>query len=213
MQWAINEFLQTHPTMSIRPSARAGLELAGDLSFRAQPQGLPAIEDSFALRIYVPPDFPADLPSVWETAGKIPRVSGFHINPDTTLCLGSPLRLLLAAQKDPTILGFVEACVVPYLYAVSHKLKFGGNFVFDELAHGAPGALADYIQLFELSSPEQAQRALGLLGMKTRRANKCRCPCGCGRRVGKCELNKRLARFRSLATRKWFRSQMPLVAT
>ena len=52
---------------------------------------------------------------------------------------------------------------------------------------------------------EQAERALRLLGMKKRRANKQVCPCGCGRRVGRCRFNARLREFRMLAPRAWFR--------
>jgi hypothetical protein len=66
--------------------------------------------------------------------------------------------------------------------------------------------LADYAILFGLKSIEQAKVAVKYLGMKKGRANKLPCPCGCGRKLGKCSFNGRLKEFRILAERGWFRS-------
>src|ERR1051326_5548167 len=96
---------------------------------------------------------------------------------------GSPLRLMLELSRRPTLTGFAEECLIPYLFAISHKLRFGGPLPFDELQHGTPGILSDYRELFGLETPGQAQHALTLLGMKKRRANKLPCPCACGKRL------------------------------
>lgn len=202
----LNQYLADYPGMAIHPSPRPGLELRGFLSFCAQPVGRPEITDSYELTMVVPAAFPAALPAVTETGARIPRDGHHHINPDDTLCLGSPLRLLLKLSKSPTLPGFTEGCVVPYLYAMSHKRKFGGPFVFDELDHGAPGALADYMDLFSLRQPRHARDAWRLLAMKPRDANKRPCPCGCGRRLGRCQFNSRLRGFRQLASRSWFKA-------
>lgn len=202
----LDQFLLDYPGMAVVPSRQAGLELHGTLAFRATAANRPEITDRYELTILVPTAYPSALPKVIETGGRIPRDGHHHINPDDTLCLGSPLRLLLKVSRQPTLNGFAETCVVPYLYAISHKLKFGGPFVFDELDHGAPGALRDYIELFGVERPEQAQAAWLLLATKERRANKMPCPCGCGRRLGRCPFNNRLRRFRGLASRSWFRT-------
>lgn len=202
----LNQFLLDYPGMGIEPLSQLGLTLSGTLAFSAHAHGRPDLTDQFSIDIVVPPGFPAALPTVVETAGRIPRDENHHINPDSSVCLGSPLRLLLKLSRRPTLLGFVEGCVVPYLYAISHKEKFGGPFVFDELDHGTPGAIQDYIELFGVKRPEQAQAAWSLLSMKKRRANKSPCPCGCGRRVSKCSFNRRLLKFRGLANRSWFRA-------
>lgn len=202
----LSQFLTHYPGMAIYPSPQPGLELRGVLAFRAQPVGRPEITDEYWLAIVVPPGFPAALPVVTETGRRIPRDGNHHVNPDDTLCLGSPLRLLLKLSRHPTLPGFAEGCLLPYLYAISHKLKFGGSFVFDELAHGSPGVLQDYLDLFGVKHPQQARAAWLLLTMKERQANKQPCPCGCGRRVGRCSFNGRLRMFRDLASRSWFRA-------
>lgn len=186
--------------MTIKPAQTAGLILGGMFSFRAEPKDRPEIIDEYRLRIQVPPAFPKEVPIVVELDGKIPRTKDFHVNYDATLCLGSPLRLVWNLSRRPSIGGFAAVCLVPYLYAISHKLKFGGPLPFDELPHGSSGVLADYADLFGLGSPEQAERVLRLLAMEKRIASKQPCPCGCRKRLGKCSFNRTIKAFRSIAT-------------
>jgi hypothetical protein len=208
----LRKFLHDYPLMAIRPSVEVHLRLKGRFAFMARHAKEGEIQDSFALQIDVPKAFPKDLPKVVETEGRIPRTGDFHIYSDGTLCLGSPLSILLKLSKFPTLVGFAENCLVPYLFAISRKLKSGGSLPFGELDHGSKGMLADYAQLFRLKRPEHAKFVLQLLGMKKRRANKLPCPCGCGIRLGRCKFNSRLREFRALASRKWFRMEHQAVA-
>lgn len=145
-----------------------------------------------------------------ETGGKIPRGGDFHVNPDDTLCLGSPLRLLKIIYNYPSLNGFTNKCLIPYLSAVSYKLKNGGEFLFGELAHGKPGILDDYSILFELSQPSQVEQVIQLLGVKKRIANKKPCPCGCGKRLGVCSFRHKLEEFRKMAPAAWFQAHLIL---
>jgi hypothetical protein len=202
----LHEFLTDYPQMTIRPTSSWGLMLQGSFRFSAQPAAKIEITDGYNLRIAVPESFPRDLPGVTELDNKIPRTGAYHVNSDSTLCLGSPLRLIWKLSQEPTLNGFASNCLVPYLYAISHKLMFGGRLPFSELAHGSPGELQDYADLFSLTQPAQAQRALYLLGMNKRIANKQRCPCDCGGRLGNCEFNGTIRKFRRLASRSWFKA-------
>lgn len=192
--------------MGIRPDGRAGLNIEGTFDFLAKSSTHGDLVDSYELRMWFPEMFPRELPQIYETSGRIPRDGNHHVNHDDSLCLGSRLRLLLNISRAPTLIGFADSCLVPYLFAVSYKLKNGGELPFGELAHGTPGEIRDYMDLFRLKTPQQAQTALRYLGMKKRRANKLPCPCGCDRRLGRCALNARLREFRQLAGRTWFRS-------
>ena len=200
-------FLKDYPHVSIRPAAGPGVVIQGLFHFAARHESHPEIIDSFELRIVVPPAFPKDLPEVTELGKKIPRNGDFHVNPNATFCLGSPLRLLWKLSQRPSLLGFTSHCLVPYLYAVSHKLQFGGELLFGELKHDTEGIVEDYLDLFGLSNPEQVRRVLHLLGMKKRRANKELCPCECGNRLGRCRFNKRMRQFRQRSSRSWFKAQ------
>ena len=200
------DFCRTYRRMRVQPVTDTDLYLEGFFDFAARSEEHGQITDSYHLRITVPARFPQDLPVVHELGERIPRRGRFHINPgDSSLCLGSRLRVLFVLSKKPTLLGFAETCLVPYLFAVSRKLLHGGDFVFGELGHGSPGELADYVGLFALKTVEQAKRTILYLGIKKRRANKLPCPCGCGKRLGKCSFNRRLKKFRKIAERSWFR--------
>lgn len=204
----LREFLRNYPKMAIRPSLGEHLRLKGCFEFVAHHAKEGEIRDSFALEIIVPSAFPKAPPNVTETGGRIPRIGEFHVNQtDWTLCLGSPLSLLLKLSKQPTLDGFAENCLVPYLFAISRKLKTGGPLPFGELAHGQDGILNDYVHLFGLNHTQKVFYVLELLGTKKRRANKLPCPCGCRSRLGRCKFNLRLREFRKLAPRSWFKKE------
>ncbi|HYE19730.1 MAG TPA: hypothetical protein VEA69_14870 [Tepidisphaeraceae bacterium] len=209
----LDQFLAAYPQMAVRPSPGTHLRLKGTFAFCAEHGDHGRICDAFELLVEVPPSFPQDLPVVKEVAGRIPMRGEFHINGDRSLCLGSRLRLLLKLRAAPTLSGFAARCLVPYLYAISKKLRDGGKLVFGELAHYGSGMLADYAQLLGLKVPDQVRGALALLGTKRRVANKLRCPCGCSLRLGRCKFNRRLAQFRRLASRTWFKRELALAHT
>ena len=203
----IHEFLHDYPRMVLKPvSAGSSVTISGVFEFSAKAANGNDITDEYSLRIQIPKAFPRDIPEVIETGHKIPRNGDYHVNPDGTLCLGSQLRLLWQLSLVPTLVGFAEKCLVPYLYAISYKLQFGADLPFNELQHGTPGELSDYADLFGLKEAEQARAALRLLTMKKRDANKYPCPCGCGRRLGKCSFNDKIRKFRNLADGNWFKS-------
>jgi hypothetical protein len=166
----IDEFLRDYPQMLTQPLSDSDLVLQGVFRFSANYREAPTITDDYRLRIVVSEKFPIDLPTVTELDRKIPRDRKHHVNAtDNTLCLGSPLRLALALTKDPTLTGFASLCLVPFLYAMSHKRLYGGQFLFSELKHGIAGILDDYAELFRVRTRQAAEATLVLLGMKKER--------------------------------------------
>lgn len=201
----VSELIKNYPGMSIGPYKDRILILKGNLRFKARGPNSKEIDDGYNLEISIPENFPHALPKVVETGNKIPRDGNHHVNPDHTLCLGSPLRILKKIYERPNIVGFVEECLIPYLYAVSLKLQNGGNFIFSELAHGEQGIIDDYLDLLGLYNREQVVYAINLLGIKKRLANKKPCPCGCGKRLGACSFHYRMNFLRKMAPMSWFR--------
>ena len=203
---SLSQFLSDYPGMSTAPCQDNGIRLCGKFRFKATVSGNEEIDDFYELEILVPDKFPQALPKVKETGKKIPRDGEFHVNPDGTLCLGSPLRLLKKVHSAPNLIGFTEKCLVPYLYAVSYKLMHGGNFVFGELAHGDEGIVDDYSFLLGLKERHQITQAVRMLGIKKRLANKKDCPCGCGNKLGLCPFHHKLNEFRKMAPVSWFKA-------
>jgi hypothetical protein len=179
----------------------------GELAFHAVRDGFEQISDTFSVRIEVASEFPRVLPKVFEAAGRIPP--DYHTDPDGSLCLGSPLRQRLLIAKDQTLTGFVEHLLIPYLYNRSYFEKHE-DLPIGDLPHGAPGLVADYERIFKVEGRSACTEMLYLLGLGKRIANKRSCPCGSGRRLGKCH-NAVMNPLRKLASRREFREQLRLL--
>ncbi len=189
------------------PCVNGQLRIRGSLSFSAEVEGLERIDDAYEVDLVVPPNFPRNLPIVTATAGRIPR--RFHTNSDGSLCLGSPTRQRLALGDSPTLLTFVEKVLVPYLYGFSFRERH--RFLpFGELAHGKRGLLDDLSELFDVGDDSSVLEMVRLTGLKKRHANKQLCPCGRGKRVGKCH-NLKLNALRNQLGRRWFRQHYTLL--
>jgi len=196
--------------MSLMPSWDKGFLLAGDYCFHAKPEGGELVSDQFAVRILVPDTFPSLLPTVWEVSSRIPKKADWHINikTDCSICLGGGLSLRIVAREYPSLAGYLENTLVPYLYAVCIRERHGGLFIFSELSHGGEGLIEEVRDLLALSSDKAAMAVIHLLSMKKRVANKLPCPCGCRERFGICQLRGKLHDFRSLESRKFYKDYL-----
>ncbi len=203
----ISQFLDKYPRMSIVPFSDKGIYIRGIFNFKAIVEEEEEIEDSYKLEIIIPDKFPRALPVIKEIGNKIPKTEDFHINEDDeSFCLGSPYRLLIKLSNSPSLIDFINQCLIPYLYAVSFKLKNGGKFILGELDHGNKGIFEDYCDLFGLSGHNQVIQVIELLSVKKRVANKRPCPCGCGKRLGACPFHKKLNELRKMAPVAWFKA-------
>lgn len=189
----LGDLRDRHPGLRARPSPPGVRRLEGDVHFEAVPPNGPGLEDTYRLRVDVPLSFPDEVPVVTEIGGRIPRDDpDAHVNPDGSLCLGAPIRLVLIAKQGPSVLAFFDRCVVPALYNATHRERYGGRVPLGELSHGSVGELDEYVALFRVDTYLQAVEALRLAGVKRRDANKQPCPCGCDRRLGVCRTNERV---------------------
>ncbi|WP_341710498.1 hypothetical protein [Limnobacter sp.] len=198
----VGEFLKAHPEMAVLPIAGDQVILEGAFKFRINVQNQQTFSDEFELKIAIPNDFPDNLPMVFEIAGRIPIDGNFHVNPgDQSLCLGSPLRLMDLLYRKRTLLGFVEACLVPYLYAVAKHQRGGERFEYGELDHGKAGLMDDYEELFDVCDEDAVIWWLILLTLKKRVANKNRCLFCFNQTIGRCKHKRKLAQLRRLGNR------------
>lgn len=208
----ISEFLDEYPLMSRRPSKTDEIVLEGTFWFKTNLSNREPVEDQYQLKISIPRNFPAKMLSVREIGGRIPIDNDYHIYDNENFCLGSPLRLMIAAYENPTILGFVSECLIPYLCAMTLKLN-GEPFIFGELAHGTDGLISDYKDILKLKDKTQVLDAFELLGMKKKVAYKKICPCGCKKRHGTCSYRHILDEIRMMAPLSWFRDAYQQIST
>ncbi len=203
-QLRLQEVLDTHPGLRVVPSSDTDrVCLRGELRFDAELAGAGTIRDAYEIGIDMPWRFPRLLPAVRELSGRVPR--DYHTNLDGTLCLGSPVRLHLALAAEPTLLGFINRCVVPFLAGYSYLAQTGKEWT-PGLDHGDDGLLDDYQALFGVQSEPACVRMMALLGRRKRLANKQACPCGSGRRVGRCH-HRVLNPLREQLGRPWWRRE------
>jgi hypothetical protein len=201
-RWRLDDLLATYSGLRLVPVADGPVRITGVLAFEASARNLETICDEYHVAIAIPDDFPRGLPTILETANRIPR--SFHTNPDGTLCLGSPTRIkLLLSEGRPSLGRFVAKCVVPYLYGHSYFEKYK-VMPFSELGHGEPGVIQDLASIFGASSDAAVRGFVRLAALTPRVANKAPCPCGSGRRLGTCH-NRRVNSLRRQLGRAWFR--------
>lgn len=173
---------------------KAGTELKGTIGFRTNLNN-DAVKDKFEVSIRIPSEYPRIIPTATSIDGRIPE--DFHTNHDGTLCLDTPIRLKMRFSKDPTLIGFVEQLLIPYLAAFS-VYEREGRLPFGAWQHGGAGILQCYKQMLSLKNDIVVLRFLYMLseGIRLRRE---KCPCGMDRRYNGCH-RKRISKLRRFQT-------------
>lgn len=200
-RWHIDELLAKYSGLRLQSTLHGSVEIAGTLLFVATMAGLETIQDEYEIQLHVPESFPKWIPTVYEIAGRIPQ--NFHKLDSGALCLGSPTRLRLALTRRPTILGYVDTCLVPYLYGRSYFERYA-TMPFGELDHGLKGVRQDLALLFGTIRVDRVSGFARLTAMKKRHANKKACPCESGKRLGRCHHHRRVNELREQLGRGWF---------
>ena len=125
-QLGLSEFLENNPKASLYPSTDGNIYIRGKFFVSATTKKKPQIDDEYNLEIMIPLDFPHNHPLVKELDDRINNESASgHMLKGGYLCLGSPRRLFKIVNHNPTISYFFEKCVIPYLYAISFREKYG----------------------------------------------------------------------------------------
>lgn len=172
-----------------------GILIQGILDFSARGKDQ-LINDSFEIEILVPESFPNWHPSVKEVGGQIPIT--FHHHNDGSLCLGAPLYVRMVFCEDPTLLGYVQNLLIPYLFTFCYWKKFG-KMPFGELSHGRKGIMEYYRELSNSNSDMAVINLLKILAEDNYRGHHY-CPCGSGRIIRKChgEILKKIKVYQPL---------------
>ena len=156
------------------------LAVRGEIWFAMEHKAL-AIEDRFNIELRIPADYPKTPPNAYETGS---RLNGYHhLFNDGKFCLGGPVEVCMRFAKQPTLLSFVEELVIPFLFSFSYERRYGET-PFGELAHGVEGLLEYYVGF--LGTSREATISLLIYLAHDHRQFSEVCPCGSGRRLGKC---------------------------
>lgn len=184
IQEQLAELIEVYEGLACVDDCVRGIVVGGALSFEATADGYEdTVVACFDIEMLIPHDFPRALPEVKEVGGKI--ASDYpHRNSDGTLCLAVPVEQRRLFCKQPTLLGFVDHLVIPYLYGFSCWEKYGAH-PFDEAEHGGEGILRHYIGILNLRDEVAAFAVICFLLEYGYRGHH-DCPCGSGLRVRSC---------------------------
>lgn len=143
--------------------------------------------DRYRLELRLPSDYPWSLPTVWETAERIPREIDRHIYPKNgALCLGVAEELWLAMNGNFSLDRVLDIPVRNYLIGNS-LIEQGQEWPTGDRSHGVPGVVEFYASLLGTKDELALLRFLFsfLLGkVKGHRP----CPCGSGSILRKCHM-------------------------
>lgn len=141
--------------------------------------------DRYDLEIALPADYPASLPLVWETGGRIPREMDRHVFPDSgCLCLGVPLALWIQLKGDFSLQTVLDIPVRNYLIGNS-LVERGEPWPHGDRSHGVAGVLEFYGDLLGNSDPMTiANFLLSIVKGKVR--GHWPCLCGSGKIIRNC---------------------------
>ena len=162
-----------------------GTFLSGTLSFTADYGELEPIDTWFAIALRIPKSYPESLPTARETSDVIEEHE--HVERDGTLCLCVPVKALIIFHNEPTLLGFVNRLVIPFLYGYCYWQKYG-IYPFGEQRHGSAGVVQFYMEEFNLRHEEQVMEIIRFLNKGY--DGRIPCPCGSKRFVKKCHGGK-----------------------
>lgn len=141
--------------------------------------------DRYALSIALPENYPRSIPTVWETAERIPRIIDRHVFAKTgALCLGVPAALWIAMGGNFTIDRVLDIPVRNYLIGNS-MVEAGEKWPYGEWKHGADGMLDFFGETIGTKDPMKiADLLMAILNGKVR--GHWLCPCGSGAIIRKC---------------------------
>ena len=123
---------------------------------------------------------------------------------DGSLCVGSPYSVARALRADPSVMGFVNKLVVPYLFGHASQSR-GLTLPFGQLAHGVAGLEAEMCEELRLGRSGEVSKFLALAGQRRRVANQDACYCGSGNLLRSCHADV-VNRFREEVGQKWCRT-------
>jgi hypothetical protein len=141
----------------------------------------------FQIEIFIPPDFPFNIPVVKEIGGRIPHHVDWHTYENGTLCIVVPEEWLLNSEHT-SFIAFLDGPLRNFF--LNHALaEYQIKRPMGERSHGTLGLLEAYGEWFGSSELSVVRAYLNCLSREILRGH-WDCPCGSGIKLRKCHLSK-----------------------
>ncbi len=204
MSRAEDEFAEVkakYQGLSIQADPAGGYIVSGYIGFITKVKELD-IEDYFNIAINISNDYPKILPTVREVDGRIPQY--FHKYTNACLCLEIPIEQRIIFNLQPTLLGYIENLLIPYLSSF-HYWRKTGSMPYGERSHGGAGIIESYEARLKV---KDQIAILGFLFMLSTEIflRRQKCLCGSGNRFCRCH-EKHLKELQGLQSKDEFYSE------
>lgn len=141
--------------------------------------------DRLQIEVHIPEGFPAEIPSVQETMGRIPRDVDWHTFSDGHLCVIVPEEWLLNPNSN-SLIAYLDGPLRNFF--IGHALaEAGQQRAMGERSHGIKGLLESYGEMVGSTDPKAIANYLDYCASKKLKSH-WKCPCGSGKRVKICHL-------------------------
>lgn len=144
---------------------------------------------SFDIRIELPDNFPVDVPLVFETGGKIPKIPDRHFNKDgNSACLFVKPQRWEVWPLGSGIGKFISGPVRDFFFSQAYY-DLEGKWPYGDWRHGDDGIIDYFIKRLSVSDKKMllAVVRLSLAGIPVRQT---KCPCNNAKRFKKCHWSK-----------------------
>ena len=172
------------------------IELISDYSDQLAVQGIirfciehegHTIEDAYEVKISIPNNYPLEPPIARETGGNIPDDYRHKFLMNGNLCLGVPVEVRMLFSQQRTLLGFINALLIPSLFSYSY-FRDHGDFPFDDREHDIAGLVDFYHEHFRTDTPTTLRLLKYLADFEFPQDDLC--PCGSQRELCFCHGRK-----------------------
>ena len=141
--------------------------------------------DRYRIAIDLPPDYPNELPVVFEVGGRIPRISDRHMNDvDGTCCVFLPDARWEIFPIGAPFRQFLDGPVRDFFLGQS-LVERGEPWPHGDWDHGAKGIVQYYQELLQTEDSEVVVRYIAVLALNVAKGH-LDCPCGSGARLRNC---------------------------
>ena len=177
----ITEVQAEHPDLELVLGCSDKMIVRGTLRFCIDHEDR-TYKDAYQVELTIPTDYPDSAPMVRETGNTVP--ADFHRFLETgNLCLGAPVEVRRVFAQDPTLRGFINRLVLPYLFSYTYYREHG-KLPHGQLSHGLLGLL-EYYKEFFWADAITVMKLLKLLADASA-PPLMPCPCDSGRKLQDC---------------------------
>ncbi|MBL7743131.1 MAG: SEC-C domain-containing protein [Chitinophagaceae bacterium] len=141
--------------------------------------------ETYEVSIFIPPDYPKDIPILQETGKKIKRESDWHMSSNGECCLATRAKIFHDLSEGITLLKWLDKFAHPFLANHVYRIKHN-HYAHEEFSHGTKGIIEGWKKITGVRDAVSILKHLvQITGYRTQALNR-PCFCGSGKKYKRC---------------------------